>query len=209
MAENREIDELNILSQKDSYRSTPYEQYFGEMSLSKEEKERRIELAKQLEAVFLATFILIYKKNYTNNQALDYLQRKYEDTMSNFSGIDKKLKSYIRSISQDIIDTTVKNIDSDYYTSCDRAMFIAENEANSTMNYLQFEEAVKSGRKNKKWVDIRDNRERKSHLEIGGTVIPIKEPFRIGNSLMMYPKDSSLGADAGEIVNCRCSVMYL
>lgn len=209
MSGSREIDELNILSPKDSYRSTPYEQYFWEMSLSKEEKERRIELAKQLEAVFLATFILIYKKNYTKDQVLDYLQRKYEDTMSNFSGVNKKLKSYIRSISQDIIDTTVKNIDSDYYTSCDRAMFIAENEANSTMNYLQFEEAVKSGRKNKKWVDIRDNRERKSHLEIGGTVIPIMEPFRVGNSLMMYPKDSSLGADAGEIVNCRCSVMYL
>lgn len=208
MAESREIDELNILSSGKN-RSIPYEQYFGEMSLGKEEKEKRIELARQLEAVFLATFMLIYKKNYTKDQTLDYLQRKYEDTMSNFSGIDKKLKSYIRDISQDIIDTTVENIDSDYYTSCDRAMLIAENETNSTMNYLQFEEAVKSGRKNKKWVDIRDDRERKSHLEIGGTVIPIKEPFRVGNSLMMYPKDSSLGADVGEIVNCRCSVMYL
>lgn len=209
MAEIREIDELNILSPQNSYRSTPYEQYFGEMSLGKEEKERRVELARQLEAVFLATFMLIYKKNYTRDQVLDYLQRKYEDTMANFTEIDKKLKSYIRNISQDIIDTTMKNIDSDYYTSCDRAMLIAENEANSAMNYLQFEEAIRSGRTNKKWVDIRDNKERKSHLDIGGMVIPIKESFRVGNSLMLYPKDSSLGADAGEIVNCRCSVMYL
>ena len=208
MSDNSRNDELNILDAEDEYRSVPYEQYFSEMSLSNNEKEKRIELAKQLEDVILLVFMLIVNMKYTEDQAVHFLRGKYEDVLSNFSNVDMYLKGYIRDISHDIIHTTVKNIDDEYYTSYDRAVYIAENEANADMNYLQFVNAVKSGKSQKKWIDLRDGRERKTHKIVGGSVKPIDEPFEVGNSLMMYPKDRSLGAEAGEIVNCRCFVEY-
>lgn len=33
--------------------------------------------------------------------------------------------------------------------------------------------------------------------------------FLVGTSMMMFPKDDSLGASAKEIINCRCSVKYI
>jgi hypothetical protein len=87
-------------------------------------------------------------------------------------------------------------------------MYNAENEANSVKNYTDYRKAIEKGKTKKKWIDMRDKRERKTHLEVGGTVIPINEPFVVGNSLMMFPKDDSLGAADKEIINCRCSVKY-
>ena len=57
-------------------------------------------------------------------------------------------------------------------------------------------------------MDIRDRKERKTHLKIGGEVIAIDKAFVVGKSLMMFPKDESLGADPEEIVNCRCTIKY-
>lgn len=57
-------------------------------------------------------------------------------------------------------------------------------------------------------MDIRDKKERETHLRVGRTIKPIEEPFVVGESLMQYPKDTSLGADSSEIVNCRCTIRY-
>lgn len=46
---------------------------------------------------------------------------------------------------------------------------------------------------------------RDTHLEADGTVVASDEPFVVGGSYLMYPHDTSLGADAGEIINCACS----
>ena len=51
------FDELNQLQ-----RSTPYEQYFGEMELTEEEKKKRIAIAEDLEIIFLY-FFLLYQEN--------------------------------------------------------------------------------------------------------------------------------------------------
>lgn len=46
---------------------------------------------------------------------------------------------------------------------------------------------------------------RDTHLAADGTVADEDEPFRVGDSLLMYPHDTSLGASASEIINCACS----
>lgn len=43
---------------------------------------------------------------------------------------------------------------------------------------------------------------------INGKYVPIGNAFHVGDSWMMFPKDTSLGADAKEIINCRCSITY-
>ena len=132
--------------------------------------------------------------------------------------IDSYIKEYVLETSKQIIDTTFSHIvekhpDSeqttdDYYLSNDRAMFISECEANSILNYRQYSKAVKAGKTKKKWIDVGDKRERKTHLEVGETILPIDEPFSVGDSLLQFPKDTSLGSSADEIVNCRCSIQY-
>jgi hypothetical protein len=34
--------------------------------------------------------------------------------------------------------------------------------------------------------------------------IPVTDPFEVGGEQLMYPGDDSLGASAGNIINCQC-----
>ena len=46
---------------------------------------------------------------------------------------------------------------------------------------------------------------RASHELMDGVVVDQDEPFVLPGGMMMYPHDGSLGADAGEIINCACA----
>lgn len=45
---------------------------------------------------------------------------------------------------------------------------------------------------------------RDSHLEMDGMTVEDDEPFQLIDCQMMYPHDGSMGAPAGEIINCAC-----
>lgn len=197
-----DIESLNIVT-----RSIPYEEYFREMNLTEEEKKKRIELAKRFELLFLFLFL-----GYKKDQSADLktvLQCKYKEIATEF--IDKeKPTTYIEEYSKQIVDEVIKatndNIKDPYYTSDDRAMYIAENEANAIANYKQQIEAVKSGKKYKTWLTMNDKKVRHTHQEIDSLKIPIFEAFQVGDSKMMFPKDSIGSAE--ETINCRCILEY-
>lgn len=213
-------DELNI--RPNNRRSEPYKEYFSKMSISDKEKQERIAFSEQMEEVILYILVLIETTIESGETDQEYIQTqfydKYLDVVLGYMLIDSYIKEYVLETSKQIIGTTFSHIvekhpDSeqatdDYYLSNDRAMFISECEANSILNYRQYLKAVKAGKTKKKWIDVGDKRERKTHLEVGGTILPIDEPFSVGDSLLQFPKDTSLGASADEIVNCRCSIQY-
>lgn len=187
--------------------SIPYEEYFGEMEISNEEKEERKELAKEFEVLFLFLFMAYAREQ--SSEVKKILQDKYEDIATAFIGTEKAssyIEEYAKQIIEDTIRVTNENIDDPYYTSWDRAMFIAENEANSIGNYRQQLEAVKSGKKYKTWLTMNDKKVRHTHKEIDSLKIPIFEAFQVGDSKMMFPKDSN--GEAKETVNCRCVLEY-
>lgn len=212
------FDELNKL------RSEPFDEYFSKMELTMEQKNQRIKCARQLEEIMLyilnlADYMLV-NSSIDREYLADELSKRYFDIAyetvikqqqqadeESFVIIYNYLQRYTNDISKKIVDSTFDNT-ADYYLSTDRARSIAENEANTTLNYSDFELMKRKGKKFKTWVDIRDNRERQTHLEVGGTTISIDEPFQVGSSLMMYPKDKSLNASDSEIANCRCSIRY-
>lgn len=187
--------------------SIDFEEYFGEMLLSEEEKEERKALAKELEVLFL--FMLMDYRKEEIEKVKPVLQEKYKDIAMAFLGTEKE-SSYIAECSKRIIDETIRatneNIDDPYYTSWDRAMFIAENEANAIGNYRQQMQAVKSGKKYKTWLTMNDNKVRHTHKEIDSLKVPIFEAFQVGDSKMMFPKDTNGSAE--ETVNCRCVLEY-
>lgn len=196
------FDELN-----EQRISINYEEYFEEMEISQTEKEERTELAKEFEVLFLFLF-MAYKKE-ESNEIKKILQDKYKDIATAFIGAEKA-SSYIEEYSKQIIEDTIRvtneNADDPYYTSWDRAIFIAENEANAIGNYRQQMEAVKSGKKYKTWLTMNDKKVRHTHQEIDSLRIPIFESFQVGDSKMMFPKDSN--GEAKETVNCRCVLEY-
>lgn len=95
-----------------------------------------------------------------------------------------------------------------WYLSDDRLRFISENESQNTNECEEFIQAVLSGMSGKEWVNMGDKRVRKTHVKAGGQIKPIMEPFEVGYSLLLYPGDISMGADASEIVSCRCHARY-
>ena len=210
-------DELNI--RPSNRRSEPYKEYFSKMSISDKEKQERITFSEQMEEVVLYILALIETTIESGETDQEYIQTqfydKYLDVIASYMLIDTYIKQYALDVTKQIIDATFerfsaedKSITDDYYLSNDRAVFISECEANSILNYRQYSKAVKAGKTKKKWIDVGDKRERKTHLEVGGTTLPIDEPFSVGDSLLQFPKDTSLGASADEIVNCRCSIQY-
>lgn len=210
MFEQMTFDELNKLVGKN--RSEPYEIYFGEMDLTESEIKKRIALAEKLEENFLFVMALLFTMAKYNSVNYEQIRNKFEKSyFKAISGIiiaDDYIKQYIKNFSYDITDSTKAHADDMYYYSSDRAIFIAENESLTCWNHQDFSDAIKSGKRRKQWMDVRDKKERETHLQVGRTVKPIEEPFLVGNSLMQYPKDTSFGASSSEIVNCRCTIKY-
>lgn len=58
------------------------------------------------------------------------------------------------------------------------------------------------------WVSARDARVRKTHASADGQKVEADEPFVVGGSKLLFPGDSSMGAAAKEIVNCRCTTVF-
>lgn len=203
-------DELNVI---------PIEQYFGEMELSEEEKEKRIDLAEELDLIFFYLFLVIQAeqklgKEHDIDFYTDLILDKYADSVEEVLGaIEGKqaqadIQEYIKNISREIVQTTIDHVGEEYYTSHDRATYVAENEANTVANTYQLQKAITDGYTTKTWITLKDNKVRHTHFLADGETIGIYDLFEIGSSKMAYPKDSSHGAKAREIVNCRCSLRY-
>lgn len=66
----------------------------------------------------------------------------------------------------------------------------------------------------KKWFSVMDNRTRHDHETLDGQVVDKDQPFTVVDKegitqKLMYPGDVSLGANASQTVNCRCSMQFI
>lgn len=86
---------------------------------------------------------------------------------------------------------------------------------NSGANAAQYTALVSQGYKRIQWITARDSRVRKAqsgsifdHVRMDGVIVTIGEPFITpAGSRMLYPGDRSFNAPAGDIINCRCTVI--
>lgn len=144
----REFDELTTPSES---RIIPIEQYFDEMELTKTEKEQRKEFAESMEDAMLFIFMLFLTMREYNHVNKDYiiqqLEIRYTGIVSKYVDIDRYLEDYIAEFSADTVETTIKNGDTAYFTSGDRAILIAENESHFTFSRKEYYEALKAENK--------------------------------------------------------------
>lgn len=207
------FDQLNILYDDERDRqSMSYEQYFGEMHLSDRQKEQRQRSAEELEDVFIGLLALVFYfyvgEAFDYTEAIQEAQTKYNDVLAGTGVSDYYREVHVPNTVVGVVNTMLTNPEDPYNFSIDRATMIAENEANSMWNDAEYEEAVRSGRTMHTWNAIIDKETRDAHRDANGQSKSIFEPFEVDGELMMYPRDESLGANAGNIVNCRCSASY-
>lgn len=209
----RLFDEINNLSQDEVL---DIESYFDEMELPDEEKEKRKEFSESMVDVMLfifSLFSIMRQYDYMNKQyIIGQLQSRYSDVVLQYMDIDKVVDDYIQRFSEEIVETTLKYPDEEYYLSNDRATLVSVNEANSILGYRQLQEEKEKGYTRKTWITEGDRKVRKTHREADRQTVKLEEYFLVGNSLMLFPHDnvSEYGryAEPKEIINCRCSISY-
>ena len=57
----------------------------------------------------------------------------------------------------------------------------------------------------KEWITAIDGREREHHKEADGQVVDMDSLFRVDHEELEFPGDTSHGASAGNVINCRCA----
>ena len=57
----------------------------------------------------------------------------------------------------------------------------------------------------KEWVTVGDQNVRDSHVLADSQTRDVSKPFSVEGQLLRYPGDTSLGATAANVINCRCS----
>ena len=211
MASILTFDELNALDHENR-RSEDYDEYFSGMGLTKAQKQRRIELSEKFEEEFWAVLVYLFALFplglLTEDTAKEKFLVAYLLVYEAVFGNDDYGPDYADKFASEVAKSTLDHVDDPYYFSKDRAMYLSENESETAYNHDEFEKALLNGKRYKQWVSMKDFRVRGSHRIVDDTVKLIQEPFVVGDSLMMYPKDTSFDADPEEIVNCRCIVKY-
>lgn len=212
-----EVDKLNIV-------------YFGEMDISSEEKMLRVVMAAALQNILLKYYDTIrnvyvsfsrlggaadaliasaaaeFAKNYMLLFTKYYPQYLSVLGVSDYSGISQWAQEHSRDLAAQIAVTDINGSGMLVY---DRMLNTARTEANAIGNLAVLHAAHSAGKTRKRWKTFGDSRVRSTHREAAGQTVPINEPFIVGGSQLMFPCDTSLGASAAEVVNCRCTVQYL
>ena len=85
----------------------------------------------------------------------------------------------------------------------DRAKLVARTEGLVVSSQGQQMLYTASGVEFKRWLTTLDGLERETHFEAHGQIVPINEPFEVGDEAMQHPGDP--GADIKEVANCRCA----
>lgn len=216
-------DELNNL-EKSNRKVPSIKEYFKDMDITGVQRKEREKLADKLLDVMLFLFALVSLNKdkgivLTEYEILAEFRVKFKAEISEIIHVDEYVERYINDITEKIVSTTLKEPDlepntdftsdegDNYALSDERALYVAENEANTVCNYKDYEEAIANGCKYKVWITENDQAVRKTHIPLHEKKIPIQDLFAVGNAFMRFPKDQ-LSDDAREIVNCRCSIKY-
>jgi len=131
--------------------------------------------------------------------------------------ISQSLTDQIRTFIMDGVERGLGNtaiareiFDASDDISRNRAATIARTETHGAAMWAMDETIDEKGIpiQTKTWSTAGDARVRPSHAAMHGVEIPREDLFELDGGSMMYPGDDSQGADEGELINCRCSVLY-
>lgn len=195
----KELDELAI--------SLEIIKYFDEMDLPEEEIELRTKVASEFQHFFRNLFLIMATGEVIRESYIEDIRNEYIRICDKY-GLTPNM-SHIDRFAETIVDNTLQNINSDYYTSVERSITIAETETNNSANYDELQDMIAEGKTQKTWVTMQDNKVRETHMAIDGMTIGIDDLFEVGDALMRFPCDEEMAYDSPqETVNCRCHLEF-
>lgn len=110
------------------------------------------------------------------------------------------------------IDKLAKRVDALYLTQIIpyRSTVIARTETIAASNLGSRAGAEATGLPlEKEWIATRgDGRTREAHEDADGLRTPMDDPYEVDGEALMFPGDDSLGASAGNTIQCRCTEGY-
>lgn len=114
------------------------------------------------------------------------------------AAVSKSLEAgkHIREIRQQIMETL--------QVSKKQATVIARTEATASLNAGQQALREEEDVPNKEWIATIDAKTRETHAAADLQIVENGKPFLVGGYAMQHPGDSSGGAPAEEIIQCRC-----
>ena len=197
------MDRLNNLQRREWY-----EEYFSAVDVSQIERDKRVQLAEDIDDTYDELFDLIMVI-VAMNQTLDreYLTGYLQTRIADVGDGSDYLNEYAYITAQDVVNTTLDHEGDEWYTSEDRKLLLAAGDAQTIGNYEQFEKALAQGKTHKTWKSELLRTTRKEHSEMHGKTIPIKEKFVFSDCEMLFPRDAVNGT-AKQVVNCRCSLKF-
>jgi len=89
-----------------------------------------------------------------------------------------------------------------------RSIMIAQTETTAAVNYGSLAAAKNAGVPMRKVWRAGGADSRPAHLAAEGQKVPTDAMFNVGGEMLMHPGDSSHGASAGNVINCRCGMYY-
>lgn len=125
----------------------------------------------------------------------------------NMKELEKKRKLLSSIKSPNLFNYLQEQVDKDinfqYYRArrIARTEMLAANGAATLEGYRRSKVVV-----GKEWMCAMSENSRKAHKKANGQVVPIDEPFIINGEKLMHPGDSSLGASAENVIQCRCTM---
>jgi len=156
-----------------------------------------------------------------NKEAIDFVTNSLDNTMPNLAkttkqrlnvalrvGFDKG--SSLGLTGQELADYVQAEIGDRFgLQRLGRSNTIARTEAQKLAQFSKSQAVKKSGLDvEKQWITRRDNLVRDPHRAVDGARVSYEKTFSVGGYKMDYPGDSSFGAPAGLVVNCRCDTIY-
>lgn len=210
------IDELNKYSYvySDAEVDNILKEYFDIMEIDEDQKEKRVKVAKDFRNTLLFLFSLIPIAEAYEQLSYEYIlsqfRLEYAKVLVEYGRVDQHMQQYFEKVTSEIVDNTLRHYNPealDYWLSDERAILIAENEANSVYNYSELQDAIDEGYTEKEWITERDDRVRKTHRAVDRKRIPIDDYFEFPDCRGLYPHDE-VNLNEEELVNCRCSCKF-
>lgn len=145
---------------------------------------------------------------------LDWLDKRSRRTPELIQGVsdERVIQNLWRLVADGkySIDKAAESLQQEFAFSENRSRVIARTEIISAGRSGQYFADVQSGIViGKKWRAAKQDRTRDGHREADGQVVPLEEPFLVENEKgeveeLLFPGDTSLGASASNVIQCRC-----
>ena len=158
------------------------------------------------------------KYDFIDDKLLDWIEWRSKFSASEIVGTsaDRVRKLIYDTISDSpySIDKVQSVLQRDYAFSDDRARSIARTEILTAQTTGQFGSDMKFAEEDlllgKVWRDSNDYpRVRDWHHHANGQFKEFYEPFIVNGELLMYPRDSEMGASTNNVIQCRCTYQLL